>query len=103
MLSTADVLQAMTWQSWFTTIDLKDDFHVPITPHHRLYVRFAFEGPDASHGNANNWLICAPAWEQAGQDTALLCHVTWLGLAVNHAKSCLISSQRIVFIGITLD
>ncbi len=36
-------------------------------------------------------------------ETALLCHVIPLGLAINHAKSCLIPSQRVMFIGITLD
>ena len=45
MLTTADVLQAVTARSWFTSIDLKDAyFHVPIALHHRQYLRFAFEG-----------------------------------------------------------
>ena len=45
MLRTADVLQTVKTQSWFTSIDLKDAyFHVPIAVHHRQYLRFAFEG-----------------------------------------------------------
>ena len=45
MLKTAEVLQAVARQSWFTSIDLKNAyFHVPIAPHHRPYVRIAFEG-----------------------------------------------------------
>lgn len=45
MLRTADVLQAVTHQSWFTTIDLKEAyFHIPIAPHHRQYLRFALQG-----------------------------------------------------------
>uniref|UniRef100_UPI0037E7B013 uncharacterized protein n=1 Tax=Semicossyphus pulcher TaxID=241346 RepID=UPI0037E7B013 len=138
MLRTADVLQAVTRHSWFTSIDLKDAyFHVPIAPHHRQYLRFAFEGqayqfkvlpfglslaprvftrcmqaalaPMQATGvqilpYLDDWLICAPTRERAEQDTtALLCHVTRLGLTVNHAKSCLVPSQRIVFIRITLD
>ncbi|XP_037627453.1 uncharacterized protein LOC119489291 [Sebastes umbrosus] len=52
----------------------------------------------------DDWLICALTREQAERDTAsLLHHVTRLGLTVNHAKSCLIPSQRVVFIGLTLD
>ena len=45
MLKRAEVLQAVAWQSWFTSIDLNDAyFHLPIAPHHRPYLRFAFEG-----------------------------------------------------------
>ncbi|XP_074505795.1 uncharacterized protein LOC141775954 [Sebastes fasciatus] len=52
----------------------------------------------------DDWLICALTREQAERDTAsLLHHMTRLGLTVNHAKSCLIPSQRVVFIGLTLD
>ena len=45
MLRTVDVLQAVSEKDWFTSIDLKDAyFHVPIAPHHRQFLRFAFEG-----------------------------------------------------------
>ncbi|XP_073732565.1 uncharacterized protein [Misgurnus anguillicaudatus] len=45
MLHTVDVLQSIQEGDWFTTIDLKDAyFHVPIVPHHRQFLRFAFEG-----------------------------------------------------------
>ncbi|XP_068583377.1 LOW QUALITY PROTEIN: uncharacterized protein [Cebidichthys violaceus] len=45
MLSTADVLRAVSRGEWFTSVDLKDAyFHVPIVPHHRQFLRFAFQG-----------------------------------------------------------
>ena len=45
MLRTADVLQAIGKDVWFTKIDLKDAyFHIPIAPHHRQFLRFAFKG-----------------------------------------------------------
>lgn len=52
----------------------------------------------------DDWLICAPSQAQAVQDTSiLLAHVAQLGLRVNFAKSCLNPSQRVTFIGVTLD
>ncbi|XP_036956139.1 uncharacterized protein LOC119020706 [Acanthopagrus latus] len=45
MLSTAEVLRTVARGEWFTSIDLKDAyFHVPIAPHHRQFLRFAFQG-----------------------------------------------------------
>lgn len=45
MLRTKEVLHSIRKNDWFTTIDLKDAyFHVPIAPHHRQFLRFAFEG-----------------------------------------------------------
>ncbi|XP_034001039.1 uncharacterized protein LOC117494304 [Trematomus bernacchii] len=45
MLSTADVLRTVARGEWFTSVDLKDAyFHVPIVPHHRQFLRFAFRG-----------------------------------------------------------
>ena len=45
MLHTTDVLQGIRKHDWFTAIDLEDAyFHVPIAPHHRQFLRFAFEG-----------------------------------------------------------
>ncbi|XP_062372037.1 uncharacterized protein LOC134059609 [Sardina pilchardus] len=45
MLTTAEVLRTVARGEWFTSVDLKDAyFHVPIAPHHRQFLRFAFQG-----------------------------------------------------------
>ena len=45
MLRTTNVLQGIRQHDWFMAIDLEDAyFHVPIAPHHRPFLRFAFEG-----------------------------------------------------------
>lgn len=45
MLTVTDVLQSVHEGEWFTTIDLRDAyFHVPISPQHRRFLRFAFQG-----------------------------------------------------------
>ena len=45
MLTTKDVLQSIAPGEWFTSIDLKDAyFHVPISPQHRRFLRFAYRG-----------------------------------------------------------
>lgn len=53
------------------------------------------------HSYLNDRLICAPAQEQAiCNTTAILAHLTQLGLTMNFAKSFLVPSQRIMFIGL---
>ncbi|XP_075325338.1 uncharacterized protein LOC142383616 [Odontesthes bonariensis] len=45
MLTTAEVLRTVSRGEWFTSIDLEDAyFHVPVAPHHRQFLRFAFQG-----------------------------------------------------------
>lgn len=45
MLRIKDVIQAVTPQAWFTSVDLKDAyFHVPVARDHRRFLRFAFQG-----------------------------------------------------------
>ncbi|XP_030293378.1 uncharacterized protein LOC115593839 [Sparus aurata] len=138
MLRMADVLQSVAQGAWFVSIDLKDAyFHVPIAPHHRQFLRFAFQGrayqfkvmpfglslapriftrcvaaalaPIQARGLAvlpylDDWLIVSPTAEQAVRDTAvLLGHVNQLGLTVNYSKSSLTPSQKVDYLGMTLD
>lgn len=52
----------------------------------------------------DDWLVCAPTQERARNDTSLLLqHVSQLGLTVNFAKSSLIPSQQVTFIGIVIN
>jgi hypothetical protein len=45
MLSPVRVLQAVSRDQWFVTLDLRDAyFHVPVHPANLRYLRFAFEG-----------------------------------------------------------
>lgn len=45
MLSTEEMIQALSHGEWVTTIDLKDAyFHIPIAEHHWRFLRFAFQG-----------------------------------------------------------
>lgn len=45
MLSTGEMIQALSHGEWVTTIDLKDAyFHIPIAEHHWRFLRFAFQG-----------------------------------------------------------
>lgn len=138
VLRTVDVLNAVTPQSWFTTIGLKDAyFHVPLALSHRQFLRFAFNSrvyqfkvlpfglslaplvftlcmraalaPLQATGMhifpyLDDWLVCASTQRQVHRDTsALIHHVSQLGLTVNYAKSCLVPSQLTTFIGLTLD
>lgn len=52
----------------------------------------------------DDWLIQAASREQAARDTArVVSHVQGLGLRVNWEKSMLTPSQRVTFVGMTLD
>ena len=52
----------------------------------------------------DDWLIVSPTAEQAVRDTAvLLRHVNQLGLTVNYSKSSLTPSQKVDYLGMTLD
>ena len=45
MLTTAEVRRVILQGEWFTLVDLQDAyFHVPIVPHHRQFLRFAYQG-----------------------------------------------------------
>ena len=106
----------------------------PIAPHHRQFLRFAYQGrayqfkvmpfsrslapriftrcvaaalaPIQARGLTvlpylDDWLLVSPTAEQAVRDTAvLLGHVD---LTVNYSKSSLTPSQKVDYLGMTLD
>ena len=52
----------------------------------------------------DDWLVCAPSRYQVARDThRLLAHAARLGLKVNAAKSNLVPSQRVTYLGVQLD
>ncbi len=45
MITLKQILAQIRPRNWFASVDLKDaHFHIQITPHHRRFLRFAFEG-----------------------------------------------------------
>ncbi len=45
MITLQQILSQICTEDWFCSLDLKDAyFHIPIAPHHRRFLRFAFEG-----------------------------------------------------------
>ncbi len=65
-------------RDWFCSLDLKDAyFHIQIAPHHRRFLRFAFEGVaytvvayTAVHG-PNLWAVSGPPYFSKCMDAAL--------------------------------
>ncbi len=86
MLMQKHIFQCIRPFDWFAAIDLKDAyFHVSISPQHRPFFHFAFEG-------------------RAYQYKVLpFGHLSRLGLRVNWERSKLSHGQRISFLGMELD
>ncbi len=128
MITLKQILSQIRTEDWFCSLDLKDAyFHIQIAPHHRRFLRFAFEGVayqytvlpfglslaprtftkcmDAALSPLRQeWLILAQSEvELLSHRTLILSHLERLGLRVNFAKSALSPSQRISFLGTVLD
>ncbi len=116
---------------WFPTVDLKDAyFHISISPAYRKYLRFSFQNEvyefvtlpfglsrciEAAlsplrhkclrrSAYLDDYLICAHSREHAEWDTEMLTsHLTNLGFGINYAKSQLIRSQEIEYLGLRID
>ncbi|KAL0192436.1 hypothetical protein M9458_010732, partial [Cirrhinus mrigala] len=113
---------------WFLSLGLKDAyFHIQIAPHHRRFLRFAFEGV-AYQYTVLPFLSLAPRTFTKCMDAALLplrqkgirilnylddwlvlaqseaeLHLECLGLRVNLSKSVLHPSRQILFLGAIFD
>ncbi len=130
MITLKQILSQIRTGDWFCSLDLKDAyFHIQIAPHHRRFLRFAFEGVAYQYtvlpfglscmdaalsplrqmgirilNYLDDWLILAQSEvELLSHRTLILSHLERLGLRVNFAKSALSPSQRVSFLGTVLD
>ncbi len=59
MITLKQILSQISLGDWFMSLDLKDAyFHIQIVPHHRRFLRFAFEGV------AFAWSVHKLYWQQ---------------------------------------
>ncbi|KAL0165985.1 hypothetical protein M9458_037829, partial [Cirrhinus mrigala] len=129
MLTLKQILSHVRPGDWFLSLDLKDAyFHIQIAPHHRRFLRFAFEGVAYQYTVLPFGLSLAPRTFTKCMDAALLplrqkgirilnylddwlvlaqseaeLHLECLGLRVNLSKSVLHPSQQISFLGAIFD
>ncbi|KAL0161520.1 hypothetical protein M9458_045245, partial [Cirrhinus mrigala] len=129
MLTLKQILSHVRPGDWFLSLDLKDAyFHIQIAPHHRRFLRFAFEGVAYQYTVLPFGLSLAPRTFTKCMDAALVplrqkgirvlnylddwlvlaqseaeLHLECLGLRVNLTKSALHPSRRISFLGAIFD
>ncbi len=117
MITLKQILSQIRPGDWFMSLDLKDAyFHIQVAPHHRRFLRFAFEGMAYQYTVLPFGLSLAPRTftrctfplsplQQMG--IRILNYLDdWLILAqseVNFSKSILSSSQRVSFLGTVID
>ena len=78
MLTIRRVLQCVKPDDWFTSIDLKDAyFHVTVTPKHRKFLHFSFQGSHYQYNRLPLGYSLAPRTFSKCVETALRpMHVT---------------------------
>ncbi len=132
MITLKQILAQIRPRDWFSSVDLKDAyFHIQITPHHRCFLRFSFEGTAYQSSVLPFGLALAPSTFSKCLDAALsplrasrmrilnylddwlilaqsrdtlLSHIaSSLGLCVNKQKSILVPSQSITYLGVCFD
>ncbi|KAL0173136.1 hypothetical protein M9458_033447, partial [Cirrhinus mrigala] len=129
MLTLKQILSHVRPGDWFLSLDLKDAyFHIQIAPHHRRFLRFAFEGVAYQYTVLPFALSLAPRTFTKCMDAALLplrqkgirilnylddwlvlaqseaeLHLECLGLRVNLSKSVLHPSRQVSFLGAIFD
>ncbi|KAL0164048.1 hypothetical protein M9458_039801, partial [Cirrhinus mrigala] len=105
MITLKQILSHIRPGDWFFSLDLKDAyFHIQIAPHHRRFLRFAFEGVAYQYTVLSFGLSLAPRTFTKCMDVALSPPrqrgIRILNyLKVNLAKSALHPSRRISFLG----
>ncbi len=61
MITLKQILAQIRPGDWFASVDLKDAYiHIQIAPHHRRFLRFAFEGTAYQYSVLPFWLALAP-------------------------------------------
>ena len=77
MLTLKQILAQICPEDWFCSLDLKDAyFHIQIAPHHRRFLRFAFEGVAYQYTVLLFRLSLAPCTFTKCMDAALALFVT---------------------------
>ncbi len=72
MLTLKQILAQIRSGDWFASVDLKDAyFHIQIAPHHRRFLRFAFEGTAYQYSVLPFGLALAPRTFSKCMDAAL--------------------------------
>ncbi len=79
MITLKQILSQIRTEDWFCSLDLKDTyFHIQISPHHRRFLRFAFEGvayqytvlPFGLSLAPRTFTKCMDGWESAFSTTS---------------------------------
>ncbi len=72
MITLKQILAQIRPRDWFASVDLKDAyFHIQITPHHRRFLRFSFEGTAYQNSILPFGLALAPSTYSKCMDAAL--------------------------------
>ncbi len=63
MITLKQILSQICTGDWFCSLDLKDAyFHIQIAPHHRRFLRFAFEGVAYQYTGPTLWAVSGPPY-----------------------------------------
>ncbi len=63
MITLKQILSQIRTGDWFCSLDLKDAyFHIQIAPHHRRFLRFAFEGVAYQYTGPTLWAVSGPPY-----------------------------------------
>ncbi len=63
MITLKQILSQIRTGDWFCSLDLKDAyFHIQIAPHHRRFLRFAFEGVGLPVHGPTLWAVSGPPY-----------------------------------------
>ncbi len=106
MITLKQILSQICPGDWFTSLDLKDAyFHIQVTPHHRRFLSFAFEGVTYQYKVLPLGLSLAPRTSTQCMDAALsplrqmgICILNYLDdwLILAHSQVVLTSQKTLL-------